>query len=169
MIEQLHSEKTSVRAARPEDIPRIVGFEIEIARISFPEDPMDDPEAHRKKLLKAMEKDPRGMFVLEEEQGEVIGWMWITLNTNFLTGERYATFRSFAVDEVWRGTPIIEAFFRNGLDYCRQEGVARATGKVHVSNIAMRSLYKNLGFRPTHLTMEINLGPIVGEPGRSDS
>jgi ribosomal protein S18 acetylase RimI-like enzyme len=145
-----------VRQVHPEDIDPIVAFEIEIARISFPEDPMDDPEAHRKKLLKAMEKDPRGMFILEEG-GQVAGWLWITLNSNFLTGERYATFRSFAVSEAWRGTPAPEALLRFGLDYCRQEGVGRATGKVHVSNIGMRTLYKMTGFEPTHLTMEIKL------------
>ena len=97
------------------------------------------------------------MFVLETG-GQVIGWLWITLNTNFLTGERYATFRSFAVSEPLRGTPAPEAFFRFGLEYCRKEGVTRATGKVHVSNASMRALYKKAGFEPTHLTMEINLG-----------
>ncbi len=166
MARELSPNGPRVRQASPQDVETIVAFEIEIARISFPEDPMDDPEVHRKKLLKAMEKDARGMFVLEH-RGEVVGWLWITLNTNFLTGERYATFRSFAVDQAWRGTPIPEAFFRYGLDYCRREGVARATGKVHVDNAAMRSLYKNVGFRPTHLTMEISLGAGEGQPDRS--
>jgi GNAT superfamily N-acetyltransferase len=156
MATSLYPNGPFVRLAGPQDVDRIVPFEIEIARISFPEDPMDDPEAHRKKLLKAMEKDPRGMFVMEKE-GAMIGWMWITLNTNFLTGERYATFRSFAVEQAWRGTPAPEAFFRSGLAYCRREGVRRATGKVHVSNIGMRALYKMVGFEPTHLTMECNL------------
>jgi GNAT superfamily N-acetyltransferase len=151
------TKDTLVRRASPDDIGRLVEFEIEIARISFPEDPMDDPEAHAKKLTKAMEKDPRGMFVLEE-RGQVIGWLWIMMNTNFLTGERYATFRSFAMAEAWRGTSLTEAFFRYGLEYCRKEGVIHVTGKVHVSNIAMRTLYKTAGFQPTHLTMEINLG-----------
>ncbi len=96
------------------------------------------------------------MFVLEAG-GQVVGWQWITLNTNFLTGERYATFRSFAVSETLRGTPAPEAFFRFGLDYCRKEGVTRATGKVHVGNASMRALYKNVGFAPKHITMEIDL------------
>jgi GNAT superfamily N-acetyltransferase len=148
-----------VRQARREDIDPVVGFEIEIARISFPEDPMDDPDVHAKKLLKAMEKDPRGMFVLDMS-GQVVGWLWITLNSNFLTGERYATFRSFAVNETLRGTPAPEAFFEVGLEYCRKEGITRATGKVHVSNISMRALYKKAGFQPTHLTMEIDLGDV---------
>ncbi len=146
-----------VRQASPEDIDPIVAFEIEIARISFPDDPVDDPSVHAKKLLKAMDKEPRGMFVLEAE-GQIVGWLWVTLNTNYLTGERYATFRSFAVSEALRGTPAPEAFFRFGLDYCRKEGVRRATGKVHVGNAAMRALYKKMGFEPKHLTMEIYLG-----------
>ena len=145
-----------VRQARPEDIAALAAFEVEIARISFPDDPVEDLAVHAKKLHKALEKDPRGMFVLES-QGQTAGWLWITLNTNFLTGERYATFRSFAISPSWRGTPAPQAFLRFGLDYCRQEGVRRVTGKVHVGNIAMRALYKQVGFAPKHLTMEIDL------------
>ena len=128
MINDLYPNGPGVRQARPEDIDPIVAFEIEIARISFPKDPVDDPGVHSRKLLKAMEKEPRGMFVLETG-GQVAGWLWITLNTNFLTSERYATFRSFAVSEPLRGTPAPEAFFRFGLEYCRREGVTRVPGK----------------------------------------
>ena len=144
------------RPAAEKDLPRLADFEIEIARISFPGDPVTDPQVHIKKLAKAMQKDPEGMFVLDRG-GEIAGWLWITINANFMTGERYATFRSFAVAADLRGTPIPEAFFRFGLDYCCQKEVVRATGKVHVQNMAMRSLYKAVGFEAKHLTMEIDI------------
>src|SRR5437763_9973659 len=86
-----------VRPPEDSDLDALVGFEIGIARISFPDDPVVDPEVHRKKLLKALERDREGMFVAERaETGEVAGWLWVALNTNFLTGDSYATFRSLA-------------------------------------------------------------------------
>ena len=47
----------NLRPPKEEDLPVIVAFEIEIARISFPDDPVVDPEVHRKKLAKALERD----------------------------------------------------------------------------------------------------------------
>src|SRR5438552_13802399 len=90
----------TVRQAAPGDLDALVRFEINIARISFPDDPVVDPEVHRKKLSKAMERDREGMFVAEAAAtGQVAGWLWVALNTNFLTGENYANFRSLAVEE----------------------------------------------------------------------
>jgi RimJ/RimL family protein N-acetyltransferase len=146
----------NVRQATQSDLTKIVEFEIEIAKISFPKEPIINPEVHTKKIIKAIDKEPEGMFVLEKDH-EVVGWLWITLNTNFLTSEKYATFRSFAIAQQFRGTDLPESFFRFGLEYCRSRGIFKITGKVHVGNAAMRVLYKKLGFEPQHLTMEIDL------------
>src|SRR4051812_40516297 len=108
-----------VRPPEDSDIEALVGFEIDIARISFPDDPVVDPEVHRKKLLKALERDREGMFVAERAQGgAVVGWLWVSLNTNFLTGDSYANFRSLAT---WRGdatdsVAIAELLFANGIE-----------------------------------------------------
>ena len=145
-----------IRQATVADLPAIVEFEAEIARISFPENPVTDPEAHHKRLLKAMQKEPEGMFVLEAE-GQVVGWLWITINTNFVTGERYATFRSLALSSKWRGQETARSFVEFGVDYCCQCGAKWITGKVHVSNLPMRVLYRDTGFHAKHLTMELRL------------
>jgi ribosomal protein S18 acetylase RimI-like enzyme len=152
------AEKHQLRNARPDDLDALVGFEIEIARISFPEDPVVDPDVHRKKLAKALERDSEGMFVAEEaEGGEVIGWLWVALNTNFLTGEQYATFRSLAMAHDERGPEVAERLFAHGIEYARQMGVTDITGKVHVNNVAMRMIYKKFGFGAEHLTMKKKL------------
>jgi ribosomal protein S18 acetylase RimI-like enzyme len=145
-----------VRQATPADLPVIVQFEIEIARISFPEDPVTDPDVHRKKLRKAMEKNPDGMFVVEAD-GRVVGWLWITINTNFTTGERYANFRSLALAPEWRGEELARSLVEFGIDYCRQRDAGWITGKVHVDNLPMRVLYRETGFHAKHLTMELRL------------
>src|SRR5690348_11941563 len=131
-----------IRPATLPDLPALVAFEIAIARISFPRDAITDPAVHEKKLRKALERGEPGMFVLERA-GSVLGWLWATFNTNFLTGEQYATFRSLAVDEQAPDHPALaEALFSYGIAYARAAGMLEITGKVHVHNTPMRLLYK---------------------------
>jgi len=146
-----------IRPATAADLPALVAFEIAIARISFPRDAVTDPAVHEKKLRKAVERGEPGMFVLERD-GAVLGWLWATLNTNFLTSEPYLTFRSMAVDEtVPDHAALADALFAYGIAYARAAGVTEITGKVHVQNAAMRLLYKKAGFEAEHLTMKLPL------------
>ena len=145
-----------IRQATTADLPAIAQFEVEIARISFPENPLVDPVAHEKRLRKALQKAPEGMFVAEAE-GQVIGWLWITLNTNFVTDEKYATSRSLALSPEWRGEAIAHSLVEFGIDYCRRREANWITGKVHVDNLPMRVLYRDTGFHAKHLTMEMRL------------
>jgi ribosomal protein S18 acetylase RimI-like enzyme len=151
-------DRIKMRPPSESDLPSIVEFEIEIARISFPDDPILDPEVHHKKLAKALERDIEGMFVAEDTQtGEIVGWLWVALNTNFLTGEQYATFRSLAVAHGSNhadGSAIAETIFAHGIEYAKSSGVTEITGKVHVNNIAMRVIYRKFGFEAEHLSMK---------------
>lgn len=147
----------TIRAAGVSDLPAIVAFEIAIARITFPRDPIVDPAVHEKKLRKALERQEPGMFVLERA-GQAVGWLWVYLNTNFLTDERYATFRSLAVADAQPDAPALaEQLFAHGIAYARAAGMTEITGKVHVANVAMRVLYKKTGFEAEHLTMRLYL------------
>jgi ribosomal protein S18 acetylase RimI-like enzyme len=147
----------TIRQAEERDLPALVEFEIQIARISFPDDPVDDPEVHRKKLSKALERDREGMFVAESPGGEVVGWLWVALNTNFLTNEKYATFRSLAVAPGPGSADVADSLFAHGIEYARSRGVAEITGKVHVVNVSMRVIYRKFGFEAEHLTMKKRL------------
>jgi ribosomal protein S18 acetylase RimI-like enzyme len=144
----------TLRPPEPRDLDAIVAFEIEIARISVPDDPIVEPEVHRKKLAKALERDREGMFVAEDPNGEIAGWLWVSLNTNFLTGEAYATFRSLATARREDGAEIADRLFAHGIEYAKQKGVKEITGKVHVNNLAMRLVYRKFGFEAEHLTMK---------------
>jgi ribosomal protein S18 acetylase RimI-like enzyme len=148
----------TIRQAEERDLPSIVDFEIQIARISFPEDAVDDPAVHRKKLSKAMERDREGMFVAESlAGGEIAGWLWVALNTNFLTNEPYATFRSLAVAPGPESAQVADLLFTHGIEYARSQGVSELTGKVHVANVSMRVIYRKFGFEAEHLTMKKRL------------
>jgi predicted methyltransferase/L-amino acid N-acyltransferase YncA len=143
-----------IRPAKKDDLPAIVDFEIEIARISFPEDPITDPEVHRSKLSKIMEREPQGMYVMAAE-GRVVGWMWITINTQPLTRRTYGTLRSLAVSRDLRGGGAGRALLKFGIDYCRKNRAEWMVTKVFAENLPMRALCLSLGFRIKHLSMEM--------------
>lgn len=141
-----------VRPARASDLDELARFEADIARISFGDDAVVDLDVHRKKLTRAMEKDPRGMFAADAGE-RVAGWLWVALNTNFLTGDRYANFRSLATDEADRGTELPELLLDAGLRFACGEGATEVTGRVHVANERMRMLYRKFGFEASYLVL----------------
>jgi L-amino acid N-acyltransferase YncA len=143
---------TPVRLAEPQDLPDLAAFEVRIAEVSFGEDAVSDFDVHHKKLAKALERDRASMFVTDGEDGRVSGWLWLAINTNFLTGARYANFRSLAVAP---GSPAgtAEALLEHALAYARGQHVTEVVGRVHVDNLPMRTLYRKYGFTPAFLTM----------------
>lgn len=151
----------AVRAARASDLDTLARFEADIARVSFGDDAVTDLDVHRKKLERAMEKDPRGMFAADEGD-RVAGWLWVSLNTNFLTGDRYANFRSLAIDEADRGTELPELLLDAGLRFACDEGAAEVTGRVHVGNEAMRTIYRKFGFEASYLVLRRKCIPQAG-------
>jgi predicted methyltransferase/L-amino acid N-acyltransferase YncA len=154
---ELRGTRSRVRLAETRDLPALADFEVRIAEVSFGEDAVTDPEVHHAKLAKALGRDRDGMLVAEDEQGRVVGWLWLAVNTNFLTGQRYANFRSLAVapDAAPR---TAESLLDRALSYARHQGVTEVVGRVHVDNAPMRVLYRKYGFRPAHLTMRWRAG-----------
>ncbi|HEY0641342.1 MAG TPA: GNAT family N-acetyltransferase [Pseudonocardiaceae bacterium] len=142
-----------VRPATPADLDAVVAFEIEIALVSFGDDAVTDPAVHRRKLAKALERDAASMLVACSRSGDVVGWLWLSLNQNFLTGDPYANFRSLAVAPVPGRDDIADALLGHALRHAASHGVTEVTGKVHVANTGMRLVYKRHGFEPVHLTM----------------
>src|SRR5690349_21112295 len=84
----------TLRHPAESDLDAMVQFEIDIARVSFAEEAVTDQEVHRKKLRKAQERDRDGMFLaVDNTTGKTVGWLWVAINTNFLTEDKYANFR----------------------------------------------------------------------------
>jgi RimJ/RimL family protein N-acetyltransferase len=142
-----------IRGIKEEDLDALAGFESEIAVISFGDEAVTDLGHHKKKIRKSMEKSSDGMLVLEDE-GEVRGWLWMGLQTNSVSLEKYINFRSFYVKNSGKDTGYSEALMKCGIKYACGTGAARVVGKTFVSNLPMRLLYRKFHFKPTHLTME---------------
>ncbi|MFD9318205.1 GNAT family N-acetyltransferase [Streptomyces sp. NPDC060053] len=145
------------RQADERDLPAIGRFEAEIARVSFGEDAIDDPARWESRLGRAMEKSKEGMIVADGPGEEPVGWCWVSINQNAMTGDRYANFRSLAVSPVDNRSDVAELLLTAGLEFCLANGITEVVGRVHVGNVPMRTVYRKFGFDPTSLSMKLFL------------
>src|SRR5450755_2067167 len=149
-----------IRDAREGDIEAIVGFEIEIAVVSFADEAVTDPGLHRRRVSGSLGKPGEITLVAVDgrEPDAVLGWAWLSARTNSLTGAKYGNFRSLAVTEVPDRSAVGELLLGAVLEAADTGGLTQLTGKVHAGNLGMRALYRKFGFTATHLTMERRLG-----------
>jgi L-amino acid N-acyltransferase YncA len=159
--------KYLIRPATGSDVEAIVGYEIDIAVVSFAAEAITDPALHRKRVSGALGKPGEIMLVAVSAQAPDVpaGWAWVSARTNSLTGDRYGNFRSLAAaagpDQSLVGELLMSAVLAAAAD----AGLSRLTGKVHAANLGMRALYRKFGFTAAHLTMERTTGPDEAVPG----
>jgi L-amino acid N-acyltransferase YncA len=142
----------TVRPATAADLEALVGYEIEIARISFGDEAVTDPALHRKRITGSLGK-PDEVTLVAERDGAVVGWVWLSGRTNSLTGDRYGNLRSLATSDVPGRGAVAELLLDVALSAARDRGVSEVVGKVHMRNVAMRAVYAKLGFAAEHLSM----------------
>jgi L-amino acid N-acyltransferase YncA len=145
-----------IRPAGEEDLDAIAGFEIEIARVSFGDEAIEDPALHRKRVAGALGKPGEVTLVAVAASAPQIpvGWAWLSGRTNSLTGARYGNFRSLATTDAPGRGEVAELLMQAVLLAADEAGFTQLTGKVHASNLGMRTLYRKFGFEATHITME---------------
>ena len=147
--------QTGTRLAKLEDIPLLALFERELARIAFPEDPIDDLEYHANRLRKSMRKEPDGMVVLvDSESGEVLAWMWAVTKTTLATAETYGVLRSIYVRPAARGANIGAMLAQYALRYFEGLGITRVVTKLHHTNLVGIRTVEKAGFEGMHLTLQ---------------
>jgi GNAT superfamily N-acetyltransferase len=156
-----------VRAAREDDLDAIVGFEVDIAVVSFGAEAVTDRSLHRKRVLGALGKPGEVTLVAVPSAAPagvasaappwVAGWAWMSARTNSLTGERYGNFRSLAAADGPDRGQVGELLLAAVLAAADEAGLQQLTGKVHAANLGMRMLYRKFGFEAAHLTMERRL------------
>lgn len=157
-----------VRPAREEDLDAIAAFEIDIARVSFGDEAIEDPALHRKRVAAALGKPGEITLVAVARQapGSPVGWAWLSGRTNSLTGARYGNFRSLATAGLPDRSQIAELLMDALLRAADEAGFTQLTGKVHARNLGMRAVYRKYGFEATHITME-KRAPVAGPGGTS--
>ena len=142
----------TIRPATDGDVDALVGYEIEIARISFGVEAVTDPALHRRRITGSLGK-PDEVTLVAERDGAVVGWVWLSGRTNSLTGDRYGNLRSLATSDVPGRSAVAELLLDAALSAARDRGVSEVVGKVHMRNVNMRAVYAKLGFAAEHLSM----------------
>ena len=142
----------TIRPATDGDVDTLVGYEIEIARISFGDEAVTDPALHRRRITGSLGK-PDEVTLVAERDGAVVGWVWLSGRTNSLTGDRYGNLRSLATSDVPGRGAVAELLLDAALSAARDRGVSEVVGKVHMRNVNMRAVYAKLGFAAEHLSM----------------
>ncbi|MEO5375591.1 MAG: GNAT family N-acetyltransferase [Alphaproteobacteria bacterium] len=143
-----------VRPLEEADLPTVAAFECEIARISFPDEPITDPGYHQNRLAKTFQQ--RGHYCrVIERAGAVVGWVWIAGRRNMATDEIYGDLRSYYVVPEMRRGPWALRLLRMALEYCEKQGYPRVAGRTAATNDAMRMVYRAMGFEERHVVYEL--------------
>ncbi|KQT57340.1 MULTISPECIES: GNAT family N-acetyltransferase [unclassified Aureimonas] len=156
-----------LRRFQAADIETVAAFEAEIAIRSFADEAVTDLAHYRKKLGKLLKYGGDWTTILArpgEDGGDaILGWAWVAPRENFITGDRYADFRSFYVDGKRAGPAAAVMLLRAVLGHAKEAGYTRIVGRTASSNEAMRSLYGVAGFQERHVVYELDIG--LGDPG----
>src|SRR3977135_2761900 len=112
--------KARLRPLKTEDIEIVASFERDIAKISFPDDPVTDLAFYMKKVGKLVDDRNAATFVAEDDSG-VVGWAYVSKRQNFITKETYADFHSIFVSPSQRGTGTADRLAEAVFDFCRNQ------------------------------------------------
>jgi RimJ/RimL family protein N-acetyltransferase len=145
--------KARLRPLRTEDIEIVASFERDIAKVSFPDDPITDLGFYMKKVGKLVDDRNAATFVAEDDSG-VVGWAYVSKRQNFITKEGYADFHSIFVSPSQRGTGTADRLAEAVFDFCRKQKLDRVVFRTRATNEPMKAVLARVGFVPTQIFYE---------------
>jgi ribosomal protein S18 acetylase RimI-like enzyme len=150
--------KAWLRPLRTEDIEIVASFERDIAKVSFPDDPITDLGFYMKKVGKLVDDRNAATFVAEDDTG-VVGWAYVSKRQNFITKEAYADFHSIFVSPSQRGTGTADRLAEAVFDFCRKQKLDRVVFRTRATNEPMKAVLARVGFVPTQIFYEKAIEP----------
>ena len=145
--------KARLRPLRTEDIEIVASFERDIAKVSFPDDPITDLGFYMKKVGKLVDDRNAATFVAEDDSG-VVGWAYVSKRQNFITKETYADFHSIFVSPSQRGTGTADRLAEAVFDFCRKQKLDRVVFRTRATNEPMKAVLARIGFVPAQIFYE---------------
>src|SRR5204863_6863923 len=145
--------KARLRSLKTEDIEIVASFERDIAKVSFPDDPITDLGFYMKKVGKLVDDRNAATFVAEDDTG-VVGWAYVSKRQNFITKETYADFHSIFVSPSQRGTGTVSKLCQAVFDYCASQKLDRVVFRTRATNEPMKAVLARVGFVPTQIFYE---------------
>ena len=151
-LKETLGSRLAFRSYQPGDFPAVLEFEREIARLSFPDAPMLDAAFHRQKLEKAAESASDGLRVAVLGD-EIVGWLWLKVEKDRTTGERFGYVKSIIVKLTHRHQGFGARLIKVAEEYFRGKGVRRVDLIVGADNYAACLFFEELGYEREHSTL----------------
>src|SRR5215813_6094381 len=142
-----------LRPVEAKDLETIASFEREIAKISFPDDPITDLDFYVKKLRHVID-DANAAGIVAEDATGLVGWAYVSRRQNFITKEAYADFHSIYVSPSQRGTGLVSALVNAVFEFCRKQRLDRVVFRTRASNEPMKAVLTRFGFVPAQIYYE---------------
>jgi predicted methyltransferase/ribosomal protein S18 acetylase RimI-like enzyme len=155
-LKEVLVQKLTLRNFRLTDFPTILGFEREIARKSFPESPILDEDYHRRKLEHGVESGHEGLKVAVLGD-EVVGWLWLRVEKDRSTNERFGYIKSIIVKPSYRYQELGKKLIAASEEYFRGKGIHRIDVIASAPNYEATLFFEGLGYEREHSTMRKRL------------
>jgi predicted methyltransferase/ribosomal protein S18 acetylase RimI-like enzyme len=155
-LSEVSVERSVIRNFRPTDFPTILEFEREIAVKSFPEAPILDEDYHRRKLEKTVESGHEGLKVAVLD-GEVVGWLWLRVEKDRSTNERFGYIKSIIVTPDYRYQGLGKKLIETAEDYFLSKRIRRIDVISSATNYEATLFFEGLGYGRAHSTMRKQL------------
>ncbi len=150
------ANKVTIRPLKRGDLDAIALFESEIAKVSFPDDPITDLGFYTRKLEKLIGDDNAATFVAEDA-GDAVGWSYVSIRRNFITKQAYGDYHSIYVSETQRGSGLASRLVQAVFDFCRHKQLDHVVFRTRATNEPMKSVLARVGFVPTQIYYEKSL------------
>jgi ribosomal protein S18 acetylase RimI-like enzyme len=151
-VKETLAEELILRDFEWTDFSSILEFEREIARISFPEAPILDKEYHREKLRRALKQDSSHLVVAVLGK-EIVGWLWLRMEKDRSTGERFGYIKTIIVKPEHRH----QGFGRKLLEFAdrffQEKRINRIDLIAGAANREALMFFEEMGFETQHSTM----------------
>jgi len=147
-----------LRPLEAKDIDAVAAFECEIAKISFPDDPITDLGFYANKLRKVLDDKNASAMVAEDATG-IVGWAHVSIRRNFITKEAYGDFHSIFIGPTQRGTGVVAALVQSVFDFCKKQKLGHVVFRTRATNEPMKKVLARFGFVPTQIYYERPIEP----------
>jgi RimJ/RimL family protein N-acetyltransferase len=146
-------KEVRLRPLQAKDVEAVAAYERDIAKISFPDDPITDLNFYVKKVSKLIDDKNAATFVADDGS-DVVGWAYVSKRQNFITKESYADFHSIFVSPSQRGTTTVNRLCEAVFDYCASQKLDRVVFRTRATNEPMKAVLARVGFVPTQILYE---------------
>jgi len=139
------------RAAKPEDLPFIVGLIVEDSVVATDDNPADAMHPDYTKALAAMDADPNQEMFVVEDNGQAIGCFQLSYLPGLMRrGMWRGQIEVVHVSEALRNRGYGSQMMRWALRRCREKGCGMVQLTSNKKRLDAHRFYVRLGFQQSH-------------------